>query len=97
MPEIDVPIELFCEKCGGNLGAYSTATRLRGVPGFRISPCPTCLSRAEDDARDRGYREGFVAGYEDSENRGYQGPMTMRVLEEIARDSRRKMGGKEQS
>jgi hypothetical protein len=65
MPEIDVPIELVCETCGGDLSEYSTATRRRGDPCFRISPCPTCLSRAEDDAHDRGYRQGFEAGYKE--------------------------------
>lgn len=67
MAEIDVPIELVCDTCGSDLSESSTATRLRGVPCFRISACRTCLARAEDDATERGYRQGFEAGYKEGQ------------------------------
>ena len=62
MPEIEINIELYCARCGGDMCALGTATSRRGQPCFQITPCETCLEQAERDADEAGYARGYEAG-----------------------------------
>lgn len=60
--EVDVEIEVYCEKCGAGLCGQTTAVRThrRGLPAFRVQPCQACLDAAEN----RGYEDGLAKGME---------------------------------
>lgn len=72
MPEIEIDIELYCERCGAGLcnQAASARTRTRNYPSFRIEPCQRCLETARDEGYDKGYDKGLAEGRAEAAGEG---------------------------
>lgn len=62
MPDIEVSIELFCNRCGAVLAATATAAKYPQDARFDIDPCEKCLENEYDKGHDDGYAEAEKDG-----------------------------------
>lgn len=55
MAVLSMLVDVKCQTCGADLGAYGTSN-VGDRASMRVIPCQTCLNRAEN--------HGWISGYE---------------------------------
>ena len=50
MPEIEVEVEVWCERCGTGLCNESTGGSRHGHPCIYVTPCERCIDNAVREA-----------------------------------------------
>lgn len=60
--EVEVEVEIWCEKCGA--GLCNTVSIIGNQ--IKVPPCEDCMSKEKEAGYDDGYDEGNNNGYEEA-------------------------------
>jgi len=60
--QIEISIDVFCEKCGADLTVRVEESTFRKITSLHVDPCEYCIDKAKDEAAEKAYERGIDDG-----------------------------------